>query len=172
MAQALRRVGHEEVGIDPVLDAQSPAGRASPFGRVEGKHPPREPEPVGRRAEPGEEEPKVIVDLGQRPDRGAGTSRRDPLADRHRGREAADEADLGPAELAHELAGVGGEGFEIPTLRFAEDDVEDERGLSRPGHAGDDGHPAVRDVDVDVAEVVLGSVADEDRAHGRRSALT
>ncbi len=74
-------------------------------------------------------------------------------------------ADVGPPELAHELAGVGREGLEVAPLGLPEDDVEDERGFSRTGNAGDDGHPAVGDVDVDVTEVVLGRVADGQDAH-------
>ena len=166
LAQGPGRVGDEEIGIDAVLDAEAPAGRAGAFGGIEREHPPRQAQPVGRAAQPGEEEAEVVVDLGQRPDRGPGAGGRRPLADGDGRGEAADVSDLGPPELAQELAGVGGERLEVAPLRLAEDDVEDERGFARARNAGDDGHPAVRDVDVDVAEIVLRGVTDGQDVHG------
>jgi hypothetical protein len=57
----------------------------------------------------------------------------------------------------------------IPTLGFAEDDVECERRFSRTGNSRDDGQTPVGDIDVDVPEVVFGRVSDDDGAHGRES---
>jgi len=66
---------------------------------------------------------------------------------------------------------VGRERLQVAAAGFVVDDVEDERGFARAGHAGDDGHPAVGNVDIDVLEVVLGGPADFEVKHGRESAI-
>jgi hypothetical protein len=47
-------------------------------------------------------------------------------------------------------------------------DVLDERGLPRAGHAGDRDEEPERDLDVDVAQVVLARVVDADRLLGSK----
>ena len=166
LTQGLGRVRDEKLGIDAVLDSEAPANGTGPFVGIEREHPPRQAQAVRRSPQPGEEQPEIVVDLGQRSDRGPGPRRRDPLADGHGGGEAGDVADVRPPQLAHELPGVGRERLEVAPLRLPEDDVENERGFSRTRDPGDDGHPAVRDVDVDVPEVVLGRAADGQDVHG------
>ena len=57
--------------------------------------------------------------------------------------------DVGLFDALQELAGVGGEGFDIAALALGVDGVEGERGLARTADAGDDGQRVVRNVDVD-----------------------
>src|SRR5713101_6461794 len=55
-----------------------------------------------------EEKPQVVVDLGDRGDRGARVAARRPLLDRDRGRQTLDLVDVGFLHLPQELARVGG----------------------------------------------------------------
>ncbi len=93
------------------------------------------------------------------------------LLDGDGGGEAVDGVDVGALHLVEELAGVGGEGFDVAALAFGVDGVEGEGGLAGAGEAGDDGEGVARDADVDVAQVVLARAADGDvcDAHGRVS---
>ena len=162
LAQALRRIGHQETGIDPVLDPEAPAGGAGAAGRIEREESALEADPRRGVAEAGEEEPEEVVDLGQGPDRGARPGRGRRTAQGQGRGEAGDAADVGPPELAHELAGVGRERLQVAAPRLLVDDVEGEGGFARSRNAGDDREPAVGDVDVDGLEVVFGSLADDD----------
>ena len=82
------------------------------------------------------------------------------MLDRDCGREAVDGVDVGAFHLVEELAGVGGEGFDVAALAFGVDGVEGERGLSGSGESGDHGEGVARDADVDVAQIVLTRAAD------------
>lgn len=64
--------------------------------------------------------------------------------------------------MAEELAGVGGEGFNVAALAFGEDGVEGEGGFSGSGESGEDGEGVAVDVDVDVFEVVFFCAADDE----------
>src|SRR2546426_7631530 len=57
--------------------------------------------------------------------------------------------------------GLGGQGLDVPPLAFGEDRVEGQRGFPGAGHAGDDGHLIVRDLQGDVLEVVLPRAGDD-----------
>ena len=116
----------------------------------------------------GVEQAEVVVDLGDGADGGAGAAAGGLLLDGDGGGEAVDGVDVGALHLVEELAGVGGEGFDVAALAFGVDGVEGERGLAGAGEAGDDGEGVARDADVDVAQVVLARSADGDvrDAHG------
>ena len=68
-----------------------------------------------------------------------------------------------------ELAGEGGEAFDVATLPLGIERVEGEARLARAAHAGQTDEPAARQPDGDVAEVVFAGTADNDRwdMHGR-----
>ena len=66
-----------------------------------------------RRPDPGIEEPEVIVDLGDGPDRAAGILARGLLLDGDGGREALDGVHVRFLHDAEELPGVRGEGLEF-----------------------------------------------------------
>ena len=105
-------------------------------------------------ADVGEEQPQVVVDLGDRADRRTRVRPGRLLLDRDGRRQAVDQVDVRLLHLLEELAGVGGQRFDIAPLALGVDRVEGERGLARPRQAGNDDQPVTREVDVDILEVV------------------
>ena len=101
-----------------------------------------------------------MIDLGQRRDRALAAAARGALLDRDRRRNAEDRIDVGPRGGLHELARVGVERFEVAALALGEHDIECKRRFAAAGHAGDDGEPVARNLDVDVLEIVLAGVVD------------
>jgi len=111
------------------------------------------------------------VDLGQRRHRALAPAAAGALLDRHRGRDAEQAIDVGPAGRLHELARVGVERFQVAPLALAEDDVEGQGGFARAGQAGDHGELVTRDLQADVLQVVLAGVADLYRRRGNRAVI-
>jgi len=58
-----------------------------------------------------------------------------------------------------ELAGVSGEGLDIPPLALRVDGVERERRLARAGQAGDNRQALARDIHVDRLEIMFTRAA-------------
>ena len=112
-----------------------------------------------RDADPGEQQPEVVVDLGDRPDGRARVARRALLVDGDRRREAVDLVDVGLLHLAEELARIGAQALDVPPLPLRVDRVEREAALARSGQPGDDDEAVARERDVDVLEVVLARAA-------------
>ena len=117
-------------------------------------------------ADGGPEQAEIVVDLGDGADGGAGGAGGGLLLDGDGGREAVDGVDVGALHLVEELAGVGGEGFDVASLTLGIDGVEGERGLAGAGEAGDDGEGVAGDGDGDVLEVVLAGTAHGDVGDG------
>ena len=115
-----------------------------------------------RLADAGVEQAEVVVDFGDGADGGARGAGGGFLLDGDGGGEAVDGVDVGPLHLVEELAGVGGEGFDVAALAFGIDGVESERAFTRARKAGDDGESVARDGHVDVAQVVLARALDGD----------
>ena len=113
--------------------------------------------------DPGVEQAQVVVDLGDRPDRGPGVARRRLLVDRDRRGEALDEVDVGLVHLAQELPGVGRQRLDVAPLALGVDGVERQRRLARPRQAGEDDQLVARQLDADVLEVVLPGAPDDQR---------
>ena len=78
----------------------------------------------------GEEEAEVVVDFSGGGDGRAGVTGGVLLADGDGRGEAVDVVDIGFFHAVEELAGVGGEGFDVAALAFGVDGVEDEGGLA------------------------------------------
>ena len=112
-------------------------------------------------ADAGVEEPQVVVDLGDRPDRRARVARGRLLVDGDGRRQALDEVDVGLVHLAQELAGVGREGLDVAALALGVDGVEGQRRLARPRQAGEDDQLVPGQVEGDVAQIVLASPAND-----------
>ena len=110
-------------------------------------------------ADPGVEEPQVVVDLGDRADRGPGVARRRLLVDGDGRGQALDEVHVGLVHLAQELAGVGRQRLDVAALALGVDGVEGQGGLARPGQPGEDDQPVAGQVERDVLEVVLARAA-------------
>ena len=113
-----------------------------------------------RTAHAGPQQAHVVVDLGDGAHGGARVLAGGLLVDGDRRRQALDEVDVGLVHLAQELPGVGGERFDVAALALGEDGVEGEGGLSGAGQAGEDDHGVARQVQVDVAQVVLAGALD------------
>ena len=86
---------------------------------------------AGDGAAAGVEEAEVVVDLGGGGDGGAGVAGLVLLLDGDGGGEAVHVVDVGLFDALEELAGVGGEGFDVAALAFGVDGVEGERGFAR-----------------------------------------
>ena len=114
----------------------------------------------------GEQEPEVVVDLGDGPHRRARVAVGRLLVDRDRRGQSLDEVDVGLVHLAEELAGVGRQRLDVPTLALGEDGVEGEARLARPRQPGEDHQGVAGQVDRDVAEVVLARSSDDQAVVG------
>ena len=119
-----------------------------------------------RDADPREQQPEVVVDLGDGPDRRARVARRALLVDRDGRRQAVDLVDVRLLHLAEELAGVGAQALDVAALALGVDGVEGEAGLAAPRQAGDDDQPVTRERDVDVLEVVFARAAHDESILG------
>src|SRR5690606_19649006 len=119
-----------------------------------------------RRADAGEEEAEVVVELGLRGDGGAGVPRARPLLDGDGRREPRDEVDVRLVHPLEELARVGGERLDVAPLALGVDRVEDEARLPRARRAGDDDELLLRDREVYVLEVVLPGALDDELVPG------
>jgi hypothetical protein len=115
-------------------------------------------------ADPRPQQAHVVGDLGHRADGGAGVFRGGLLLDGDRRGQAVDAVDVGFAHEFKELAGVGGEGFDIAPLALGVDGVEREGGFAGPRQAGDDRQRVARNDDVDVFEVMFPRAAHVDVA--------
>ncbi len=109
----------------------------------------------------GVEQPQVVVDLGDGPDRRAGVARGGLLVDGDGRREPFDEVDVGLVHLAQELAGVRREGLDVAALALGVDGVEGQRRLARPRQPGEDDQPVPGQVEGDVTQIVLASPAND-----------
>ena len=112
-----------------------------------------------RHADAREQQPQVVVDLGDRADGGARVRAGRLLFDGNRRREPVDEVDVRLLHLLEELPGVGGQRLDIPPLPFGVDGVEGERRLPRSRQPGDDDQAMPWDVDVDILEVMNARAA-------------
>ena len=112
-----------------------------------------------RHADARPQQAHVVVDLGDRADRRARVAVGRLLVDRHRRAQALDEVDVGPVDLAEELARVGGQRLDVAALALGEDGVERERRLARSGQAREDDQRVARDLEVDVVQVVHARAA-------------
>ncbi len=121
-------------------------------------------------ADAGVEQPQVVVDLGDRADRGAGVAGGRLLVDRDGRRQALDEVDVGLVHLAEELAGVGRQRLDVAALALGVDRVEGQRRLARARQAGEDDELVARQLDGDVLQVVLAGTPDDERIRHREQA--
>ncbi len=118
---------------------------------------------AGRRrighADTGEQQPHVVVDLGDRADGGARVAAGRLLLDGDGRRQAVDLVDVRLLHHLQELARVGRQALDVAALALGVDRVEGERRLAGAGQAGHDDEAVARQVDVDVLEVVLARAA-------------
>ena len=111
--------------------------------------------------DPGEQQPQVVVDLGDRADGRPRVAAGGLLVDGHRRGQAVDEVHVRLVHLAEELPGVRGQRLDVPPLALGEDRVERQARLARPGQPGEHDHGVARQVERDVLEVVLACAAND-----------
>ena len=102
----------------------------------------------------------MVIELGHRPDGGAGRAHRVGLVDGDGRRYALDAVDLRLVHAVEELPGVRRERLDVAALALGVDGVEHQRGLAGPRDPGDDHQLPQRHVEVEVAQVVLTRPAD------------
>ena len=120
---------------------------------------------AARLPDTGEEQPQVVVDLGDGADGGARVVRGRFLLDRDRGRQPLDMLDVRLLHHREELARVGRKRFDVAPLPLGVDGVERERRLARSREPGDHHQPVAGDVDVDAFQVVRPGATDADEVH-------
>ncbi len=108
-----------------------------------------------RMAHPGPEQAQVVVDLGDRADRGARVARGGLLVDRDRRRQALDRVHVRLVHLAQELTRVSAQRLHVAPLALGIDGVEGEARLTGAGQARDHDQRISRQPQVKVLEVVL-----------------
>ncbi len=122
---------------------------------------------------PGEQEPQVVVDLGDGADCRARVPTGRFLVDGDGRRQALDEVDVGFVHLAQELAGIRRQRFDVAALALGVDRVEGQGRLPGAGETGEDDELVSREIEVDVGEVVFPGAADDDLvAHRARIPVT
>ena len=84
-------------------------------------------------ADPCEQQPQVVMNLGYGADRRAGVAGTGALLDGDGGREPLDVIDIRLVHHREELARVGGQGFHVPAPSLGVDRVEGEGRLAGPG---------------------------------------
>ena len=121
-------------------------------------------------ADPGEQQPEVVVDLG---DRAHGRARfrlapsdrsRWPATGRRSGRRRASPSGRG-------TAGIGAEALDVPPLPLGVDGVEGETGLAGATQTRDDDEAVAREGDGDVLEVVFARAAHDELVLGHDPSL-
>ena len=116
----------------------------------------------GRRigdADAREEQPHIVVDLGDGADRRARIARGGLLLDRDRRRQAVDLVDVRLLHHFEELPGIGREALDIAALALGIDRVEGKRGFARTRQAGHDDQRVARQVEIDVLQIVFARAA-------------
>ena len=104
----------------------------------------------------------IVIDFGDGADGGARILGGGLLLDGNGRRQALDMVHIRLPHQLQELAGIGGEAFDIAALALGIDGVEGQRGFARAGQAGDHGQRVAGDLDVDILEIVLAGAADGD----------
>ena len=111
-------------------------------------------------ADAREQQPQVIVNLGDRADGRARIARGGLLLDGNRGRQALDRIDIGLLHQFQELPRIGRQALDIAPLALGIDGVEGERGFARARKAGDHHQLVARNLDIDVLEIMFARAAD------------
>ena len=125
-----------------------------------------------RHADARPQQPHVVVDLRDGPDRRARILRGRLLLDRDRRGEAVDLVDVRLLHHLQELPRIGRKAFDIAPLPLGIDRVERQRGFAGAGQAREHDQAVARNLEVDILEVVLARTPDgEDPRLGTAAVL-
>src|SRR5262245_11836421 len=116
----------------------------------------------------GEEQPQVIVYLGDGADGRTRAAAGSLLFYRDGGRQPFDRINVRLFELFEELPRVSREGFDVAALALGVDRVEGQRGFAGTAQTRDDGQTVARYLQVDVFQVVLARAAHSDAVNSHR----
>ena len=114
----------------------------------------------------GEQQPEVVVHLGDRADGRARVVGGGLLLDRDGRGKPVDQVDVRLLHHRQELPGIGRQRLHVAPLTLGEQRVEGERGLAAAGEPCDDDQAVAGQVRVDALEVVRARTADADEVHG------
>ena len=103
---------------------------------------------------PREQQPQIVVHLGDRADRRARIPRDSALIDRNRRRQPFDMVRIRLLQLTQELSRVRRKRLDVATLAFGEQRVERQAGFSRTGYPGDHHEAIARNVHIDAPQIV------------------
>ena len=148
-------------GLRTLLHGHRPGGAHA--GDVEG---------VGARAadvrlgELGEQGAQVGVRIGDGADGRADVRPHPLLVHDDRGGQSLEGVDIGSGQLGHEPLHEGAVGLVDHPLRLGGDGAEHQGALAGAGDPGEDGQPALGDVEGDAAEIVLAGAAHPDQVVG------
>ena len=115
-----------------------------------------------RRADGAVNHAQVIVDLGDRADRGARRTRGGFLLDGDGRRKALDGINIRALHLIEKLPRVGGKRFDVAALAFGVKRIESERGFTRTGKPCDHGERVAGYFQMNILQVVLPGAPDND----------
>ena len=113
-------------------------------------------------ADCGEQQPQVIVNLGDAADRRARVADGVFLAQGERRRDVRDGIDVGALHAVQEQPRVRGKALHVSPLPFRVYSVEDQAGLTRTRNPGYDREAQQRQVEIEVLQIVGAGPADED----------
>ena len=117
---------------------------------------------TNRVAQPGHQQPQVIVDLGHRGHRAAGVADACPLVNGNCRLQSVDDVHVGPLELVQELPRIDRKALDILALSLGIKRVVGQRTLARPAGPGDDHQPVARNVQIHVPQIMHPRAANAD----------
>ena len=120
-------------------------------------------------ADSGEEQPEMVVDLGDGADRRSRIPGGALLVDADRGAQPVDLVDVRLLHLPQELACVCAQRLDVSALSLGIDRVESQARLPRARETSDHDQPVARHLDVEVFQVVLARTAHGDLVGGHRN---
>ena len=120
-------------------------------------------------AHPGKEQAQVVVNLGDGAHGGTRIVGHALLVNGDGGRKALNVVHVGLVHPAQELAGVGGEGFDVTPLPLGIDGVKGQRAFAGAGYAGDDHQLIPGDGYFYILEVMLAGTLNVDKILGHKA---
>ena len=112
-----------------------------------------------------------VPDLGGGAHRGLAPAAREPLLNRHGGRNAVDRIHLGPAGRLHDGAGISVERLQVAALALVEQNIKGQRGLARARDTGDHIELTAWNINRQTLQVVFTRIDDLDQVGSDRPNL-
>ena len=113
-------------------------------------------------ANPGEQHSQIVVNFGDRADRGPRILARAFLRDRNRRAQPGNVVDIGLGHLPQKLPGEARQAFHVPALPLGIQRVEGQRTFARSADAGQANQLIPRQHQIDAAKVMFASATDDD----------